>query len=54
MLDKFTNLIEAKPVTSAKSRPFIDFIYRVVHHYGVPHCIIMNNGSNFVAQDVKD
>ena len=54
MVDKFTKWIEAKPVTSAKSKPVIDFISGVVHRYGVPHNIIMDNRSNFTAQEVKD
>ena len=36
MVDKFTKWIEAKPVKTAKSGPVIDFISRVVHHYGAP------------------
>jgi IS30 family transposase len=54
MVDKFTKWIEAKPVTSAKSKPVIDFISGVVHRYGVAHSIITDNGSNFTAQEVKD
>ena len=36
MVDKFTKWIEAKPVKMVESRPVIDFISGVVHHYGVP------------------
>src|SRR3990170_972710 len=54
MVDKFTKWIEAKPVTSAESGPVVEFISSVVHRYGVPHSIIMDNGSNFTAQEVKD
>ena len=53
MVDKFTKWIEAKPVKTAESRPVIDFISEVVHHYGVPHSIITDNGSNFIADEVK-
>ena len=31
----------------------IDFISGVVHRYGVPHSIITDNGSNFIAEEVK-
>ena len=54
MVDKFTKWIEAKPVRIVEARPVIDFISGVVHHYGVPHSIITDNGSNFTAQEVKD
>ena len=53
MVDKFTKLIEAKPVKTAESRLVIDFISGVVHHYGVPHIIITNNDTNFTADEVK-
>ena len=53
MVDRFTKLIEAKPVKTAEARPVIDFISGVVHCYGVPHSIITNNGSNFIADEVK-
>ena len=47
MVDKFTKWIEAKLVKTAESGPVIAFISDVVHHYGVPHSIITDNGSNF-------
>ena len=53
MVDKFTKWIEAKPVKTAESGPVIDFIYRVVHRYGVPHNIITDNDTNFTADEVK-
>ena len=31
----------------------IDFIPGVVHRYGVPHSIITDNSSNFIADEVK-
>ena len=53
MVDKFTKWIVAKPVNTDESGPVIDFISWVVHHYGVRHSIITNNGSNFTADEVK-
>ena len=53
MVDKFTKWIEVKPVASAKAKPVINFLSRMVHHYGVPHSIITDNGSNFTAEEVK-
>ena len=53
MVDKFTKWIEAKPVKTAESGPVIDFISGVVHRYGVPHSIITDNGTNFMADEVK-
>ena len=53
MVEKFTKWIEAKPVKTVESGPVIDFISGIVHHYGVPHSIITDNGSNFTANEVK-
>ena len=53
MVDKFTKWIEAKQVQTAKAGPVIDFISGVVHRYGVPHNIITDNDSNFIADEVK-
>ena len=53
MVDKFTKWIEAKPVKTAESGPVIDCISGVVHHYGVPHSIITDNGTNFTTDEVK-
>ena len=53
MVDKFTKWIEAKPVKTAESGPVIDFIFGVVHRYGVPHNIITDNDMNFMADEVK-
>lgn len=49
MVDKLTKWIEAKRVASTKSGPIIEFISDVVHRYGIPHSIIMDNGSNFTS-----
>ena len=53
MVDKFTKWIKAKPVKIAEVGPVIDFISGVIHHYGVLHNIITDNGSNFTADEVK-
>ena len=53
MVDKFTKWIEAKPVKTAESGPMIDSISGVVHHYGIPHSITTDNGTNFIADEVK-
>src|SRR4051812_31084727 len=53
MVDKFTKWIEAKSVKAAEAGPVIDFISGMVHRYGVPHNIITDNASNFIADKVK-
>jgi hypothetical protein len=54
MVDKFTKWIEAKPVTSTMAELVINFISGIVHRYEVAHSIIMDNGSNFTAKEVKE
>jgi hypothetical protein len=46
-IDKFTKWIEIKPVTCSKADRVLDFLDELVHHYGLPHHIITNLGSNF-------
>ena len=46
-------MVESKLVKTAEAGQVIDFISGVIHHYGVPHSIITNNGSNFTADKVK-
>ena len=53
MVDKFTKWIEAKPVKTAEAVPVIEFIFGVVHRYGVPHSIITDNDSNFTTDEVE-
>ena len=53
MVDKFTKWLEAKLVKTAEAGPVIDFISGVVHRYCVPPSIIIDNGSNFTADEVK-
>jgi hypothetical protein len=46
-IDKFTKWIEVKLVTCPKADRVLDFFDELVHHYGLPHRIITDLGSNF-------
>jgi hypothetical protein len=46
-IDKFTKWIEVKPVTYPKADGVLGFLDELVHHYGLPHRIITDLGSNF-------
>jgi hypothetical protein len=46
-IDMFTKWIKVKPVTFPKVDKVLDFLDELVHHYGLPHRIITNLGSNF-------
>jgi hypothetical protein len=43
-VDKFTKWIEAKPIMSLKSAQAAAFFQDIVHPFGVPNSIIMDNG----------
>jgi hypothetical protein len=53
-VDKFTKWIEATPVTTQESTAAINFIKSIVFHFGVPHSIITNNGTNFISKEFKN
>jgi hypothetical protein len=46
-IDKFTKWIKVKPVTCPKADRVLNFLDELVHHYGLPHRIITDLGSNF-------
>jgi hypothetical protein len=52
-LDKFTKWVEAAPVTTQDSTAAINFIKSIVFHFGVPHNIITDNGTNFTSKEFK-
>jgi hypothetical protein len=53
VVDKFTKWVEAAPVTTQDSTAAINFIKSIVFHFGVPHSIITDNGTNFTSKEFK-
>lgn len=51
---KLTKWIKAKPVTNAEAETEVKFISNIIHHFGVTHNIITDNGSNFTAAVFKE
>jgi hypothetical protein len=51
---KFTKWVEAAPVTTQDSTSAINFIKSIVFRFGVPHSIIMDNGTNFTSKEFKN
>jgi hypothetical protein len=43
-IDKFSKWIEARPITSIRSEQSVLFFTDIVHRFGVPNCIITDNG----------
>jgi len=48
-VDKFTKLIEFKPITKISSDRVVNFISDILHQFGFPHTIIIDLGSNFTS-----
>jgi ribonuclease HI len=52
-VDKFTKWVETAPITTQDSTAAINFIKSIVFHFGVPHSIITDNGTNFTSKEFK-
>src|SRR4051812_48007646 len=46
-IDKFTKWIEARPIKKLDGTTTVRFVADIISRYGVPNCIITNNGTNF-------
>jgi transposase InsO family protein len=49
-VDKFTKWIEARPVSKIKSKQAVQFFLNIIHRFGVPNSIIMDNGMQFMGK----
>src|SRR3954464_4097805 len=52
--NKFSKWIEAMPVTNQSGKTAVKFFESIVYRFGVPHIIIMDNGSNFMSKEFQD
>jgi hypothetical protein len=52
-VDKFTKRIEEKPIKELDLPTAIKFIKEIIFKFGVPHSIIINNGSNFDSDEFR-
>nr|XP_051201864.1 uncharacterized protein LOC127315412 [Lolium perenne] len=50
-VDKFTNWIEARPVTNQTAKTAIKFFKEITCRFGVPHSIITDDGTNFDSKE---
>ena len=46
-VDKFTKWIEARPIKKLDGLTAVKFVADIASHYGLPHSIITDNGTNF-------
>lgn len=54
-IDYFTKWVEAEPLTAITSQAVQDFFCKnIICHFGVPHEIIMDNGTQFDAMSFRE
>jgi transposase InsO family protein len=53
-IDKFSKWIEAYHITSIRSEQAVLFFTDIVHRFGVPNCIITDNGTQFTSKKFLD
>jgi IS30 family transposase len=53
-VDKFTKWIEVKPAASITTANVVKFIKEIMHRFGVPNNIIIDNGTQFTMREFKD
>jgi hypothetical protein len=46
-IDKFSKWIEAWPLAKITSELAVKFVTNIIHRFGVPNSIIMDNGTQF-------
>ena len=49
-VDKFTKWVEAQSFSTIKSEQAVLFFLDIVHRFGVPNSIIMDNGTQFTGK----
>jgi ribonuclease HI/transposase InsO family protein len=53
-IDKFSKWIEVRPLTSIGSEQAVAFFTNIIHHFGVPNPIIIDNGTQFTRKKFLD
>ena len=53
-VDKFTKWVEAGPISKCDAATTVQFIKKVIFHFGYPHSIITYNGTNLSKGAMKE
>ena len=53
-INKFTKWIEVRPIINLKSEQAVEFIQDIIHRFGVPNHIIIDNGTQFIGRKFLD
>ncbi|XP_012702198.1 uncharacterized protein LOC101773571 [Setaria italica] len=54
VVDKFTKWIKPKRFTNIRLQEAVEFFLNIVYRFGVPNCIIIDNGTNFTGKKFLD
>ena len=54
VVEKFTKWVEAEPVSKCVAATVVQFIKKVIFHFGYPHSIITDNGTNLSKGAMKE
>jgi transposase InsO family protein len=49
-IDKFSKWVEVRPITNLRAEQAVMFFTDIVYRFGVPNCIITDNGSQFTGR----
>jgi transposase InsO family protein len=53
-IDKFSKWIEIRPLNSIRSEQVVAFFTNIIHRFGVPNSIIIDNGTQFTGKKFLD
>jgi ribonuclease HI len=53
-IDQFSNWIEVRPLTSIGSEQAVAFFTNIIHRFGIPNSIIIDNGTQFTGKKFLD
>jgi hypothetical protein len=53
-VDKFTKWVEAKPIRRLDGKTALKFVKDIVARFGIPHSIIIDNGTNLSQGEVEE
>jgi transposase InsO family protein/ribonuclease HI len=53
-IDKFSKWIEVRPLSSIRSEQTVAFFTNIIHRFGVPNSIIIDNGTQFTGRKFLD
>jgi transposase InsO family protein len=49
-IDKFSKWVEVRPITNLRAEKAVTFFTNIIYRFGVPKCIITDNGSQFTGR----